>query len=58
MAPPVSDKALIRSGENVGLALADRCIMYKQGETGRDADYLAAYRSALYGVVQRDRWLN
>jgi len=58
MAPPVSDKALIRSGENVGLAMADRCIMYKQGETGRDADYLAAYRSALYGVVQRDRWLN
>ena len=57
MAPPASDRALVRSGENVGLAMTDRCIMHKQGATGSDADYLAAYRSALYGVVQRDSWL-
>lgn len=55
--PPASGRVLIRSGDNVGLATADRCFMYKPGEAGSDAGYLAAYRSALYGLIQRDRWL-
>ena len=57
LGPPVSGRVLVRSGDNVGLVTADRCFMYKPGEAGSDADYLGAYRSALYGVVQRDRWL-
>ena len=55
--PPVSDRALIRSGDNVGLAMPGRCFMFKPGEAGSDAEYLAAYRSVLYGLIQRNALL-
>ncbi len=52
------DRALIRSGENLGLVTADRCFMYTPDASTGDADarYLAAYRSALYGAIQREGW--
>jgi phosphoglycerol transferase MdoB-like AlkP superfamily enzyme len=52
------DRALIRSGENLGLVTADRCFMYTPDASAGDADarYLAAYRSALYGAIQRETW--
>ena len=55
--PPQSDRVLVRSGENLGLARAGQCLMFRPGDAGSDAEYLAAYRSVLYGVIQRDAWL-
>jgi phosphoglycerol transferase MdoB-like AlkP superfamily enzyme len=57
LGPSKTDRVLVRSGENLGLAKAGRCLMFKPGEAGSDAEYLAAYRSVLYGVIQRDAWL-
>jgi phosphoglycerol transferase MdoB-like AlkP superfamily enzyme len=57
--PPSQNRALIRSGENMGVVTPKRCFMYTGNELPADADamYLANYRSVLYGVIQRNNWL-
>jgi hypothetical protein len=58
--PQPRDRALIRSGENVGLVMADRCFMYTPAAAEGDANerYLAAYRSVIYGSIQQERWVS
>lgn len=57
--PRPRDRALIRSGENVGLVMADRCFMYTPAAAEGDADerYLAAYRSLIYGTIEHEQWI-
>jgi hypothetical protein len=58
--PVPRDRALIRSGENVGLVTADRCFMYTPAAAEGDADerYLAAYRSVIYGTIEQEQWVS
>lgn len=58
--PRPRDRALIRSGENVGLVKADRCFMYTPAAAEGDADerYLAAYRSVIYGTIEHEQWIS
>lgn len=57
--PPVQERALIRSGENIGVITPNRCFMFTGNELPADADamFLANYRSVLYGVIQRNNWV-
>jgi phosphoglycerol transferase MdoB-like AlkP superfamily enzyme len=58
--PAPRDRALIRSGENVGLVTADRCFMYTPAAAhGDDYErYLAAYRSVIYGTIEHEQWIS
>jgi phosphoglycerol transferase MdoB-like AlkP superfamily enzyme len=57
LAGPVQDRAIFRSGENVGIVTPDQCFMYTPQAQGGAAAYLAAYRTLLYGVVERNGWV-
>lgn len=56
---PMEKVALIRSGENIGLITPQHCFMYTPNAPTADtvAMRLAAYRTALYGVIQRNNWM-
>jgi len=57
LAAPVQERVTMRSGENIGLVTPDRCFMYTTLQADdSEAKYLAAYRSVLYGVIQRNSW--
>jgi phosphoglycerol transferase MdoB-like AlkP superfamily enzyme len=51
------DRAVFRSGENVGIVTSDQCFMYTPQGQGAAAGNLSAYRTLLYGAVGHNDWV-